>query len=204
MKKILFAFVAFSFIAGCHTTNTAKTYRPGQPVEKKHLFSSEILNVYSPNSDDWLIAGLTANGLAFAKRGAEIPATYAAQAVIFEFPPTDTKEEFIAAIQKRIAFINPAPRFREIDSDYSFHEERGYPCVNVKINFDDTAAVTPTGEDQLKLQVIALYCRHPIRKELGFMAAYSYRGKTFDPNLEVSAKEYIDGVNVLERKQSQQ
>jgi hypothetical protein len=199
MKKILFAFVTLAFIAGCHTTDTAKAYRPGQSVEKKHLFSSEILNVYSPNSEGWMITGLAANGMSFARKGAEIPATYGAQAVIFEFAPTNTKEEFVAAIQKRIASINPAPRFREIDSDYSFHEERGYPCVRVKINFDDTAAVTPNGKDQLKLQVVSLYCRHPTRKELGFMAAYSHRGKTFDPNLEASAEEYIEGVSVPEK-----
>ena len=92
--------------------------------------------------------------------------------------------------------MNPAPRFQELKSSYQFTDSRGYPCVDVNIVFDDTVAVTQTGKEKLKLQVISLYSRHPTKQDIGFFAAYSHRGKTVDDQLESPAKSFIEGINV--------
>ena len=92
--------------------------------------------------------------------------------------------------------MNPPPRFQETKSSYRYTEKRGYPCVNAHLDFDDTAAVTPTGIEQLKLQVVALYCRHPKQRQLGFFAAYSHRGKVADHHIEMPAQGFIEAISV--------
>ena len=169
---------------------------PGQPVTPKQLFPSSILNVFSPDSEGWVITGAASNGIGFAKRGAESDASYGAQVNIFEMSPTASSEELIGFVKRRIAAMNPPPRFQEAAAKYQYIETRGYPCVDVRIALDDTAAVTATGKGQLKLKVVSLYCRHPVQQQLGFLAAYSYRGKVADVQIELAAKSFIDAINV--------
>ncbi len=111
-------------------------------------------------------------------------------------PPTASSDEFVANVKKRIAAINPPPRYHQLTAHYQYSERRGYPCVDVRIDLDDNAPVVPTGKQQLKLQVVALYCRHPTQQKLGFFAAYSHRGKVADDQLEVAATGFIEGVDV--------
>jgi hypothetical protein len=189
--------IIFALISGCLIANVTHAQSLGQSVTPKQLFPSNILNVYSPNDKGWVITGAASNGISFGKRGAENNETYGAQVIIFEKPPVNNdNDEFLNFVKKRIATMNPNPRFQELKSSYQYSEIRGYPCVDVHIDFDDTAAVTPTGKDHLKLQVISLYCRHPAQQDIGFFAAYSHRGKTFDEQLESPAKNFIEGVNV--------
>jgi hypothetical protein len=109
---------------------------------------------------------------------------------------TSSSDEFVDLVKRRIATMNPAPRFQETSSNFQFTDSRGYSCVDVRTSYDDNAAVTPTGKEQLKLKVIALYCRHPIKQELGFFAAYSYRGKAVDAQIESAAKSFIEAISV--------
>lgn len=169
---------------------------PGRPVTPKQLFPSSILNVYAPDSEAWVVTGAGSNGISFGKRGVESSETYGAQVIIFEIPPTTGGEELVGFVKNRIAAMNPTPRFQETSSNYQYTEDRGYPCVNVHMAFDDAAAVTPTGKEQLKLQVISLYCRHPDQQQLGFFAAYSHRGKLANDQIEGAAKSFIEAINV--------
>ena len=180
----------------CLVTGGAYAQSPGQPVTQRQLFPSDVLNVHSPNSEGWIVTGFANNGISFGKRAPESNETYGTQAIIFEMPPTTGHEEFIGLIKKRIALMNPPPRFQETESDYRYTEDRGYPCVNVHVSFDDFAAVTPEGKQKLKLQVVALYCRHPEQQQLGFFAAYSHRGKTNDDQMESAAIDFIAGVDI--------
>jgi len=170
------------------------------PVTPKQFFPSNILNVHAPDSEGWVINGVGRNGIAFSKRGAESSETYAAHVVIFEMPSTTSGEELVSFVKKHIAVVNPPPRYRETNSNYQYIENRGYPCVNVHIDFDDTAAITPTSKEQLKLQVVALYCRHPKQRQLGFFAAYSHRGKTTYDQIENSAKSFIESIDIPEKE----
>lgn len=189
--------ILFTLISGCLIANVTHAQSLGQPVTPKQLFPSNFVNVYSPDDEGWVITGSASNGISFGKRGAENNETYGAQVIIFEKPPLNNdNDEFVNFVKKRIATMNPSPRFQELKSSYQYSGSRGYPCVDVTIDFNDTAAVTPTGKDQLKLQVISSYCRHPTQQDIGFFAAYSHRGKTLDDQLESSAKNFIDGIYV--------
>lgn len=183
-------------LAGCILALPAHAQSPGQPVMPKQRFPSELLEVHAPDSEGWVLAGSGRNGIAFAKRGAEPGDTYGAQVIMFELPPGINADELMDLVKKRIATTNPAPRFQEISSEYQYTEDRGYPCVNVRSSYDDKEAVTPAGKQQLRLKVVALYCRHPVRQELGFFAAYSYRGKTVDTQIEAPASSFIGAINV--------
>ena len=190
MKSIFSLLIGYLFAVAAHAQS------PGQPVTPKQQFPNDLLNVYSPDSDGWVVTGAGRNGIALGKRGTEQNETYGAQVIIFEMTQTGSSEEFVGLVKRRIATMNPAPRFQEIGSDYQYTESRGYPCVDVRVSYDDTAAVTAMGKEQLKLKVISLYCRHPIRQELGFFAAYSYRGKAADAQIEEAAKSFIEAINV--------
>lgn len=185
-----------SLIVGALISCAVNAQSPGQPVTPKQFFPSRILNVYSPDSVGWVVTSAGSNGISFGKRGSESGETYGAQVIIFEMPSTTGSEELLSFVKKRIATMNPSPRFQEINSKYQYIENRGYPCVNVQIDFDDTAAVTPTGKEQLKLQVISLYCRHPEQQQLGFFVAYSHRGKVTDDQIESAAQNFIAAINV--------
>lgn len=169
---------------------------PGQPVSPKQPFPSALLNVYSPDAEGWVITGAGRNGIAFGKRGAEANETYGAQVIFFEMPQTSNSEEFSALVKKRIATMNPAPRFQETSSDFQYTENRGYPCVGVRVSYDDNAAMTPSGKEQLKLKVVSLYCRHPVQQDLVFFAAYSYRGKAADAQIDTAATNFIETISV--------
>ena len=170
---------------------------PGQAVAPRQHFPSTLLNIYSPDAEGWIVTGGGRNGFAFGKRGSESNETYGAQVIIFEMPPTSDSDEFIGFVKKRIATMNPAPRFIETGSDFEYTEARGYPCVNVRISFDDNAAMTPAGREQLKLKVVSLYCRHPLQQDLGFFAAYSYRGNASNAAIESAAKSFIEAIDVV-------
>ena len=58
----------------CFLVKAAHAQSPGQAVAPKQLFPSSLLNVYTPDSDEWIITGVTNNGISFGKRGAEGPA----------------------------------------------------------------------------------------------------------------------------------
>lgn len=167
------------------------------PVKPGQFFSGSVINVHAPDSEGWLVE-TGRNGMGFFKRGSQAGATYAAQAITFEMPAAQSKEEFINFIKTRISTINPPPRFLEKKSSYQYTESRGYPCLNVHITYDDTAAVLPTGgRDRLELQVIALYCRHPALEKQGFFAAYSHRAKITDTQMEGPANSFIEGVTAV-------
>ncbi|MFT3960422.1 hypothetical protein [Propionivibrio sp.] len=187
--------IASLILVGLITT-VAHAQSPGQPVSPKQSFSSSILNIHAPDSEGWIITAVAGNGISFGKKGTVSGETYGAQVVFFELPLTTGNEEFVSFVKKRIATMNPPPRFQETDSNYHYIEDRGYPCVDARINLDDTAAVTPTGREQLKLQVISLYCRHPEQQQVGFFAAYSHRGKVADDQIESAAKNFIETINV--------
>ena len=52
-------------------------------------------------------------------------------------------------------------RFVALETGFEAIDARGYPCVRFKELFDDKEARTSVGTRvTMKLQVIALYCRH--------------------------------------------
>lgn len=134
---------------------------------------------------------------ASASRGAERDETYGAQVIVSQLSPTESNELFVAAVKDRVAKINPGPRFEALEASFEATGVRGYPCVRFRGVFDDKEALTTVGTRvTMKLQVISLYCRHPVRQELVFFAAYSHRGSNTDTDLEAPAQKYIEGAQV--------
>lgn len=183
-------------MVGCLVSDLSHAQVPGEWVKPRQLFPSAVLNIYSPDSDQWIITAITKSGVSFGKKGRKKNETYGASANIFSLPSTVRNDEFVEFVKKRIVAINPPPRFREISSNYQYSESRDYPCVHARMNFYDTVSVTPSGIENLELQIFSVYCRHPTQPELGFHAAYSHRGNKHDDQLESAAKSFIEGVVV--------
>lgn len=178
-------------------SGTVHAQSPGQAVMPRQLFAGSLLNAHAPDSAGWFLAGAGNNGLAFARRGAEQNETYAAQIILFKLPPTRGNEEFVEVIKGRVDMINPPSRFAELEPKYEYTDHRGYPCVRYRSVYNDKEALTTSGtREPMKLQVVSLYCRHPSQQEVGFFAAYSHRGANTDPDLDVPAQRFIDGVQV--------
>jgi len=182
------------FLAGSLVALATHAQSPGEVVTPKQAFTNALLNIYSPDSDGWVVTGAGGNGIAFGKRGSEANETYGAQVVTLELPPTSTGEELVGVVKNRIAAMNPAPRFQEADTSFQFTEERGYPCVNVRAEFDDTAAANSSGKQTLRLKVVALDCRHPAEPDTGFFAAFSYRGTRVDTQIDEAGKSFIESI----------
>jgi hypothetical protein len=166
-------------------------------VEPGKLFAGSLVNVHSPNSEGWKIISSTSHQLAFAKSGAASNESYAAQFTLFPLGETKNAEEFVALIKSGVEADTPADRFNSLESRYEYTEERAYPCVRVNIITEDKQARTSFfSRESLKLQLSSLYCRHPTRTGVAFVAGFSHRGATLDPALETQAQAFIAGVQV--------
>jgi len=73
----------FLFIV-CFLVLPAHGQSAGQGVTPKQQFPSDLINVYSPHSEGWVVTGTGRNGIAFGKRGSGSNETYGAQVIIFE------------------------------------------------------------------------------------------------------------------------
>lgn len=186
------------FFLLCAARSTAvQAQSPGQPVTPGQVFAGSLLSVRAPDSEGWVFAPAGNSGLAFARRGAERNETYAAQAFLFKLIPTEGREEFLKLIRERVDMVNPPSRFEPVETHFEFTEQRGYPCARYKSLYNDKEALTTSGtREPMKLQVVSLFCRHPSQQEVGFFAAYSHRGANTDPDLDVPAQQFIDGVQV--------
>jgi hypothetical protein len=169
----------------------------GRPVKPGQLFASRLLNVHAPDAEGWILAGVGDNGIGFARRGTDRDETYGAQIVLFNLAPAQSSDELVAAIRKQVETTNPPPRFAVLETSYEYSALRAYPCVRFKGSFDDKEALTTAGTRvTMKLQVVALYCRHPSGPLNGFFVSYSHRGAAAIPDLDAPAQRFIDGVQV--------
>lgn len=179
---------------------TVRAQSPGQPVTPGQVFAGSLLSAQAPDSEGWVFAPAGNSGLAFVRRGTERDETYAAQVILFRLTPTASKEEFLKLIRERVDLVNPPSRFESLEANYEFTDLRGYPCVRYRSLYSDKEALTTSGtREPMKLQVVSMYCRHPLQQEVGFFAAYSHRGTSTDPDLDAPALRFIDGVQVPQK-----
>jgi hypothetical protein len=159
------------------------------PLPPGKLFEGDYLNVKAPDAPGWSVIGSSPGGMAFAKQGRERGETTSALVSMFDLPPTDTPEAFVAAISEGIRKNTDPKRFDIIDSSLDYTTERAYPCARHYSLVTDKQAA-------LLLEMRGLYCRHPVRTRTGFAAIYSHRGSARDPNLAQEAQAFIQGVQV--------
>jgi hypothetical protein len=186
--------LAISILCILAPVANAQTVAPGQ------LFSGSLLNVRAPNSEGWKVVSSSGAGMAFARSGASSNESYVAQVSLFTLPDSKDRDEFIALIKRGVENDTPPERFKSLEANYEYIEQRGYPCIRFTGVTEDTKAKTSFfSRESLKLQVHSLYCRHPKRQEAGFVIGFSHRGATLDAELDVQARAFIEGVQVPEK-----
>ena len=194
MTKFIAALFAITFLSACQTM--PRTLTPGE------LFAGKVLNVRVPNSEGWVLLGSSGQGMAFFRRGSSPNESYVARVFVVALPESTNRDEFVALVKQKEEKGTSPERFTSVVINYEYTDKRGYPCVTVKSVADDTKARTDTGQHVLKLQRIALVCRHPRQQRKGaegFGIEFSHRGSTLDGGLDVQADAFIEGVQVPEK-----
>lgn len=166
------------------------TFTPGQ------VFSGELLSVRSPtDSSSWKLLNASENEISFGRSGSARNESYIALASIFALPATPNQEAFVALIKNSIEAEAPPDRFKALEANYQYTDQRGYPCVKFNgVNQDMQALTANRKLESQKLQIYALYCRHPKRPEIGIHIGFSHRGINIDRDLEAKALVFMDGV----------
>ena len=166
-----------------------------QPVEPKEKLATELLELAAPNQVGWRINQKTPARVTFSRVGFGPNGTLAAMAIVFSVESPRSKEQFLEQMQARIAADTPSDRYREVRSESQYEEVRGYPCVRYMAVHEDLKSKTVTQASQpLLMQSHSLYCLHPTQRGAAFVAGYSHRGEKLYSELDVSAREFIDGV----------
>lgn len=198
MKKLSITLLSLILVS-CATT---PLNRLPTPVKAGHLYEGGYINVRVPNSEGWYLVASSPAGMEFARAGINENETFGAQVLMYPLVETQNEEEFVALIKKGLETDTDPNRFEIISTEYSYADNRGYPCVRVKSAVKDTKAkVKGGGRGVLFMQSVSLYCRHPVRIDSGFSAIYSHRGDTLYENMSDEALAYIEGIQVPENAQ---
>jgi hypothetical protein len=184
-------------IAGITACAGPSPVRESQNVPPGKIYAGPVLNITAPNSEGWQLLKSDPSGWAFARRGSSPGESFAAQVAIFNPPQTDSPEEFEALIVKGAQADAETERFRTKSFTHKFTSTRGYSCVQMNNISEDTQARSgPNKTESLVMQNEHLYCRHPVRKDIGFAITYSHRGKELHPGFQTEAHSFIEGIQV--------
>ena len=168
-----------------------------QAVEPGQRFTGPIINIGAPHSEGWKLMESSGNAVTFGRSGASSGESFIAAVLRFSLPEAQSKDEFVALIERNVEDDAPPERFTNIESTFEYSDQRGYPCVLYKAIGEDTKAkISFFGRRQLILQIRALYCRLPNMEKTGFAAMFSHRGATKVDDLDAQATDFIDGVQI--------
>ncbi|MCC6141478.1 MAG: hypothetical protein IT389_12785 [Nitrospira sp.] len=171
--------------------------REPQNVPPGKLYAGPIINITAPNSEGWQLLKSDSSGLAFGRRGNAPDESFTAQVATFNPPQTDSPEEFESLMVKGAQSDANTERFQTKSFTHKFTSARGYPCVQMNNISEDTKAQSgPNKTEPLIMQNEHLYCRHPVRKNIGFVVIYSHRGKELHPDFQTEAHSFIEGIQV--------
>ena len=197
MNKNQFQITVLLFVSLALTACAPGLSHPPEPVPAGYLYTGSHINIRAPNSHGWHRIESNPAVMAFARNGTEPGESYVAFVAVSPLEETADSDEFVELVKKKTEEGTDSARFETIELDFEYSEERGYPCVIVKIVARDKKARTSLlRQEVLLLQDKSLYCRHPMRQETGFAITYSYRGKTVYSNLNDEANDFINGVQV--------
>lgn len=185
LKSICFVCLIFIFTS-C-SKNQLITLSP------KHRIAENYINIYSPNSNNWVKIKHSKKDIVFAKKGIENYESYIARIVFFPQTYSSNKKDFLEQIKKVNSKINNKKRFDILKSNFKFLN-RSYECVLARSLMKDKKAKVPYGTDSLLMQVKSLYCKDPKNKKMAFMIGYSFRGKLVTPNFDSEADSFIDSI----------
>lgn len=184
-------------VAGITACTGPSQVRESQNVLPGKLYAGPVINITAPNSEGWQLLKSDPSGWVFARRGSAPSESFAAQVAIFDPPQTDSPEKFESLIIKGAQADANTERFQTKSFTHKFTSARGYPCVQMNnISEDAQARRGPNKTETLIMQNEHLYCRHPVRKDIGFAITYSHRGKALHPAFQTEAHSFIEGIQV--------
>lgn len=185
------AFVFCAFYQGASAAGNRPALTPNQD------FSNPLLQVHAPASEGWYGAERSTDHIAFDKRGSNSSESIIAQVNLFRLPTFADSAAFTEYIREQVIKGAPTDRFETLESKVQYTAERGYPCVSYHaVNNDEKARTSSFVRKTLRFEMYALYCQHPLKPGLGFMAAYSHRGGDIDATLAKEAADFIDSIQV--------
>jgi hypothetical protein len=193
-RTFLIALVVSSTAPLCCSAGEHPAVQPGQD------FSNPTLQVRAPTSDGWFGISQNAYRIAFGKSGADRDESFVATVILFRIPDFTDINAFTNFAKREIEKDSPASRFDVLESAIEYSAERSYPCVRHHgTAIDKKSAAFGFHRKPLRLEVVSLYCRHPYRPNLGFMASFSHRGGAEDPYFAGDAEKFINGVQVTSK-----
>lgn len=169
----------------------------GKALPPGYLYKGKFLDIRSPNEKGWYLVSASHAGMQFTHRGEKKGETFAAQVFTFPLPEMQNGKEFVDFLVRGFETDADSKHINIINSNFQVSNARKYRCVNVSTVVRDKRAVTSsTQHENLLLQSISLYCRHPVQRLAGFAIVYSHRGKSLYPGLRKQAQAFIAGVQV--------
>jgi hypothetical protein len=188
-RTLVVGFIVSSIAPLGINASTHPAVQPGQD------FSNPTLQVHAPTSDGWFESAQTGDRIAFGKSGSERDESYIATVILFHIPEFTDTDAFTTLIKQGIEKDTPADRFETLGSVVQYSTERTYPCVRHHgTAIDKKSRASGFLRKSLRLEVISLYCQHPYRPNLGFMASFSHRGGADDPYFAGDAEKFINAI----------
>lgn len=111
------------------TTVAAADTHPA--VAPNQDFSNPMFLLHAPASEGRHGFRRSAQGIAFAKDGAQRGESYLAEVTLFSMPQMENNNLFVAYVKEQLEKDSPPDRFEVLQNDVEYTGERGYPCVKV-------------------------------------------------------------------------
>lgn len=163
-------------------------------------FSNPLLQIHAPDSKGWFGSERTDHSIVFGKAGSHAHETIAASVILFHLPAFSDTEAFTEYVREAVITGSPTERFETFDVNVQYSGDRGYPCVTYHaVSNENKVRVSLFSSKTLRFELFALYCQHPFRPGLGFMAAFSRRGGGADANMDQEAASFISSIQVTQK-----
>jgi hypothetical protein len=93
---------------------------------------------------------------------------------LFHLPTFPDSEAFTEFVREAVITGSPTDRFETLEVNVQYLPERGYPCVTYHAVSDDhKVRVSFLFKKNLRFELFALYCQHPLKPGLGFSAVFA-------------------------------
>jgi hypothetical protein len=92
---------------------------------------------------------------------------------LFHLPTFPDSEAFTEFVREAVITGSPTDRFETLEVNVQYLPERGYPCVTYHaVSNDHKVRVSFLFKKNLRFELFALYCQHPLKPGLGFSAVF--------------------------------
>ena len=197
-RRASFGLLLITWITVAYLLQGCESVAANHPaISPDQDFSNPILQIHAPASSGWYGAERSPVRIAFKKSGSSAHETFVAAVFLFHLPAFPNSDAFTEFVREGIIKDAPTDRFEILESNVQYSPERAYPCVRYHgISQDRKARVSAFSTEEMRLEIISLYCQHPTRPGLGFSVSYSHRGGSAAEQIDEPAAAFIDSVQV--------